>query len=195
MLFIEVDRGFEGLSGLWRAPELDQSRGAFASILYCICSKCFLRNKVCTSKAHRGGTNMNRSEPIDIVNTKFALGEKFTMFSLFTYIFTSTSSKSYASKQTVTKIGVSGLALEFSFKRSGFEGFWYLLFELHSLEKLTVKRSKMIAENIEKQNINLELVDMKFSLWRSALRVIIFLKIALYTHMWEFALSKRNIFK
>ena len=140
-----------------------ESRGAFASILYVICSKCSLRNKVYTSKAHREGTNMNRSEPIYIVNSKFALDEKFTMFSLFTYIFTSISSKSYASKQTVTKIGVSGLALkhlEFSFKRSGFEGLWYLLFELNSLEKPTVKRSKMIAENIaayiEKQNINVK---------------------------------------
>lgn len=70
-------------------------------------------------------------------------------------------SKSYASKQTGTKIGESGLALkhlELSFKRGGFEGLWGLLSEQNSVGKPRVTRSKMIVENIaayfEKQNLN-----------------------------------------
>ncbi len=70
-------------------------------------------------------------------------------------------SKSYASKQTVTKIGESGLALkhlELSFKRGGFEGLRVLLSELNSMGKPRDTRSKMIIENIaayfENQKIN-----------------------------------------
>ena len=56
-------------------------------------------------------------------------------------------SKSYTSKQTVTKIGESGLALkhlELSFKRGGFEGLRVLLSEQNSMEKPKVTKSKMI---------------------------------------------------
>ena len=70
-------------------------------------------------------------------------------------------SKSYASRQTVTKIGESGLALkhlELSFKRDGFEGLRVLLSELNSMGKPRVTKSKTIIENIsvyfEKQNVN-----------------------------------------
>ena len=70
-------------------------------------------------------------------------------------------SKSYASKQTVTKIGESGLALkhlELSFKRGGFEGLRVLLSELNSKGKPRVTKSKMIIKNIsayfEKQNVD-----------------------------------------
>ena len=70
-------------------------------------------------------------------------------------------SKSYASKQTVTKIGESGLALkhfELSFKRGGFEGHRVLLSELNSMGKQRVTKSKMIIKNlyaslVNKQNV------------------------------------------
>ena len=74
-------------------------------------------------------------------------------------------SKSYASKQTVTKIGESGLALnhfELSFKRGGFEGRRVLLSELNtgSMGKPRVTKSKMIIKNLsayfEKQNVNVK---------------------------------------
>ena len=72
-------------------------------------------------------------------------------------------SKSYASKQTVTKIGESGLSLkhlELSFKQAGFEGLLSLLSELNSLGKPRVTRLKMIIEKIaayfERQNPNVE---------------------------------------
>ena len=80
-------------------------------------------------------------------------------------------SKSYASKQTVTKIGESGLALkhlELSFKRGGFEGLRVLLSELNSMGKPRVTKSEMIIENIsayfEKQNVNAKRVYMKWEL-------------------------------
>ena len=69
-------------------------------------------------------------------------------------------SKSYASKQTVIKIGESGLALkhlELSFQRGGFEGLRVMLSELNSVGKPRVTKSKMIIKNIsayfEKQYI------------------------------------------
>ena len=72
-------------------------------------------------------------------------------------------SKSYASKQTVTKIGESGLALnhfELSFKLGGFEGHRVLLPELNSMGKPRVTKSKMIIKNLsayfEKQNVNVK---------------------------------------
>ena len=72
-------------------------------------------------------------------------------------------SKSYASKQTVTKIGESGLELnhfELNFKQGGFEGHRVLLSELYSTGKKRVTKPKMIIKNLsayfEKQNVNVK---------------------------------------